>query len=54
MTPPTYRYPDTYEERVLWHEKGTPAPWTPYTREAPDALRDGLLKGWREHAEKRA
>lgn len=54
MTPPTYRYPATHAERVEWHERGTPAPWTPYSADAPDATRDGLLKGWREHMERRA
>lgn len=53
-TPPAYRYPDTYAERVEWYQRGTPQPWTPYSAAAPDALRDGLLVGWRAHVEKRA
>jgi len=49
MSETTHRYPDTHAERVRWHEAGTPAPLQPYTREAPDALRDGLLAGWQAH-----
>ena len=46
---PVYRYPSTYDERLRWHAIGTQPPVTPYTSDAPDALRDGLLKGWRDH-----
>lgn len=53
MTPPAYRYPDTYAERVAWLERGTPAPFTAYTSAAPDAFRDGLLRGALAHAGKR-
>ncbi len=49
MSEAAHRYPDTLAERVRWHETGTPAAWQPYTREAPDALRDGLLAGWQAH-----
>jgi hypothetical protein len=49
---PIYRYPDTYAERVAWHERGTPAPFAPYTPEAPDAYRDGLALGYRLHMER--
>lgn len=47
--PATYRYPATYAERVDWHTRGTPPPWTPYTSDAPDPLRDGLLRGFQAH-----
>ena len=48
-TLPRYRYPETHADRLLWHERGTPAPWTPYTADAPDATRDGLLRGFEAH-----
>ena len=49
MSAPQYRYPESYDERVAWHTSGTPAPFTPYTRETPDATRDGLLAGFLAH-----
>lgn len=45
----SYRYPDTHAERVAWLDRGTPAPWTTYTADAPDAYRDGLRAGFRNH-----
>ena len=42
---PAYRYPDTHAERVAWHERGTPAPWSPYVPDVLDPYRDGLLNG---------
>lgn len=49
MSADQHRYPATHSERVRWHEQGTPAPFAPYTSAAPDAYRDGLLRGFRVH-----
>lgn len=49
MTAPQYRYPDTHAERIAWLERGTQAPFTPYTGAAPDEMRDGLLRGFHAH-----
>lgn len=53
--PPRYHYPTTHTERREWVERstGTPKPYTPYTSDAPDAYRDGLLRGWRDHRPER-
>jgi hypothetical protein len=49
MTLPPAPYPTTHAERVKWLERGTPPQWHPYVSEHPDALRDGLLRGFWAH-----
>lgn len=49
MSGDQYRYPASHSERVQWHERGTPAPFTPYHSAAPDDYRDGVLRGFEAH-----
>ena len=49
MNAEPHHYPETHAERLEWHERGTPPGFTPYEPDAPDAYRDGLLRGFRFH-----
>lgn len=46
--------PTTHSERVRAREAGTPPGWRIYTSEAPDDMRDGLLRSWFTHMTTRA
>ncbi len=45
---------DDAEAAAMRQHYAAPAALNPYTPETPDALRDGLLRGWRKHMEREA
>lgn len=44
---------DNAERAAMAEHYAAPAERQPYTPDQPDALRDGLIKGWREHMERK-